>query len=94
MRPLPVAPLTKEDGEIWARIVNRSGRCFSSWDAGRYHRVTLGADRRDGDLMWKLSTYMMPGHSPIAHRMLRVDPDFRWLDLLPLGLMYEEERTE
>ena len=52
MKPrLGPAPLTKEDGDIWARVVNRSRRCFSSHDASLYHRVTLGADRRDADLM-------------------------------------------
>lgn len=45
------APLTKEDGDIWARVVTASRRCFSSHDASLYHRVTLGADRRDADLM-------------------------------------------
>ena len=47
----PPAPLTKEDGAIWTRVVNASGRCFTSRDAGLYHRCTLGADRRDADLM-------------------------------------------
>jgi hypothetical protein len=51
VKPLPVAPLTKEDGDIWVRVINRSRRCFSAHDAGLYHRVTLGADRRDADLM-------------------------------------------
>lgn len=48
------APLTKEDGDIWARVLSRCRphRCFDSRDASLYHRVTLGADRRDADLMW------------------------------------------
>jgi len=70
MKPrLNPAPLTTEDGDIWARVVNRSRRCFSSHDAGLYHRVTLGADRRDADLMLyaqqhKLVTWVGP---PMIH---------------------------
>lgn len=59
MKPLPPAPLTHEDNDIWVRNVNR---WFVGNDPGQaavdaFHGDTLGADRRDAELMLQLTHY-------------------------------------
>jgi hypothetical protein len=56
MKPLPPAPLTHEDNDIWVRNVTR---WFVGDDPGQaavdaFHSDTLGADRRDAALMLEM----------------------------------------
>lgn len=57
MKPLPSAALTREDLEIWKRVITRYlavgsiGTWVSWWPA------TFEAERHDAELMWVLQKY-------------------------------------
>lgn len=72
------AQLTTEDEYIWGWVHGGWYRRF-----GKFPTETFGPDRRDADLMWKLSTYTKVGHPPVVHIALCVDLDFNWSDLSP-----------
>jgi len=75
------APLTQEDFDIWDRLSEPHGKYQVGVPLWGY---TI-CDRRDADLMWKLSTYTTPGHLPVIHLLLRVDENFHLPDLLPFA---------
>jgi hypothetical protein len=62
MKPLPTAPLTQEDIDVWLRIESRFG------PGTRYHALTH-ADRRDADLMLQLAGWRHPQTAQCIQRM-------------------------
>jgi hypothetical protein len=74
---LQSAPLTTQDQLIWNWLCELQ---FSRYQIRGRFRAGMSDDRRDADLMWKLSTYTHVAHPPVIHILLRVDPTFDFSD--------------